>query len=134
MSVLTDLATVIDDAAVATLDTNLFRGRLPDEPDECLALQTYAGDPSRIRSDDYLAADERFNVQVTARSLYQGAAETLAINAWNAVQFRNETLASGAFYPYARCPRQPAFIGVDDRGRNLVTFDIEVRRLRSDGL
>lgn len=134
MSVLTDLATLLDDEGVGTLDTTIFRGRLPDEPDECIALQTYSRDDSRIRGLEYLAADERFNIQVMTRSLYQGAAETLADQAWDAIQFRHETLTSGKLYQYARCPRKPAFIGVDDRGRHLVSFDVEVRRLRSTGL
>jgi hypothetical protein len=74
------------------------------------------------------------SVQVLARSLYQGAAETLAESAFDAIQFRSETLASGRFYPYVRAPRFPAYVGVDERGRHLVTFDVEVRRLRATGL
>ena len=134
MSVLTDLATRLDTEGVGTLNTDIFRGRLPDEPDECIALQTYAGDPSRIRNDEYLAADERLNVQVLVRSLYQGAAETLAATAWDAAQFRSETLTSGRFYPYSRAAQYPAYLGVDDRGRHLMVFNLEVRRLRSTGL
>ena len=134
MSVLTDLATLLQNQGVGTLDTTIFRGRRPDEPDQCITLQTYAGDASRIRGVDYLAADERFNVQVSVRSQYQGAAETLANTAWDAIQFRYETLTSGQYYAYARCPRKPAFIGVDERDRALVTFDVEVRALRSTGL
>jgi len=134
MSVLTDLATRLDDAGVATLNTDLFRGRMPDEPSLAVAVQTYARDNSRLRDPDYLAADERFNVQVMARADNQAAAETLAEGAWDAVQFRSETLTSGRFYPYARAPRYPAYVGVDERGRHLVAFDLEVRRLRSAGL
>lgn len=134
MSVLTDLATLLDDEGVGTLNTNIFRGVLPDEPDQCLALQTYSRDDSRIRGVQYLPADERFNIQVTVRAEFQGAADTLADTAWDAIQFRHKTLSSGALYQYARCPRKPAFIGVDDRGRPLLTFDVEVRRLRSADL
>lgn len=134
MSVLTDLATRLDDASVGTLDTTIFRGRFPDEPNECIALQTFAGDPSRIRSNTYRAADERYNVQVLIRSQYQAAAETLANNAWDAIQGRSLTLTSGRFYPYVRAPQTPAFVGVDDRGRHIMVFDVEVRRLRSTGL
>jgi hypothetical protein len=134
MSVLTDLATRLDDAGVATLDTNLFRGRFPNEPDECIALQTFGEPEPRIRNNEYLAADERFNVQVAVRSLYQRAAETLADSAWDAIQFRSETLTSGRYYPYARATSTPSFIGVDDRGRHVLRFDVQVRRLRSTGL
>lgn len=134
MSVLTDLATRLDDAGVGTLDETIFRGRIPDEPDQCLALQTYAGDVPRIRNDEYLAADERLNVQIVARSLYQGAAETLANSAWDAIQFRSETLTSGRFYPYVRAVQLPSFLEVDERGRHVMVFNVEVRRLRSTGL
>jgi len=134
MSVLTDLAQRLEDEGVGTMNTNIFRGREPDEPDEMLRLQTFSSTDSRIRNDEYVPADERLNVQVLARSLYQGAAETLAESAFDAIQFRSETLTSGRFYPYARAPRYPAYIGVDERGRHLVTFDVEVRRLRDTGL
>ena len=134
MSVLTDLATRLDDKNVGTLNTTIFRGRLPDEPDAVIALQTYDRDESRIRGVEYLAADERFNVQVTVRSLNQAAAETLADSAWDAIQFRHKVLSSGLTYQYARCPSKPAFIGVDERGRHLITFNVEVRRLRKTGL
>lgn len=132
MSILTDIATRIDDQGAATLNTNLFRGRMPDEPDECVSLQTFSGDESRIRDADYLAADERANVQVMVRSLYQGAAETLAEAVWDAAQFRSETLTSGRFYPYVRAPQFPSYLGVDDRGRHMLVFTLEVRRLRSN--
>jgi len=134
MSVLTDLAQRLEDEGVGTVGTDIFRGRTPDDPDELLRVQTFDGVDSRIRNDEYLPADERMSVQVLARSLYQGAAEALAESAFDAIQFRSATLASGRFYPYARAPRYPAYIGVDERGRHLVTFDVEVRRLRDTGL
>jgi hypothetical protein len=134
MSVLTDLAQRLEDEGVGTVGTNIFRGRTPDDPDELVRVQTFDGADSRIRNDEYLPADERMSVQVLARSLYQGAAETLAESAFDAIQFRSETLASGRFYPYVRAPRFPAYVGVDERGRHLVTFDVEVRRLRATGL
>ena len=134
MSVLTDIATRMVDDGFGTLNTNLFRGRLPDEPDELTVLQTYLSQTPRIRNNDYLAADERFNLQVLTRSASQAAAETRALNAYNAIQFRNETLDSGRFYAYCRAIQMPAYLDVDDRGRHLVVFNVEVRRLRSSGL
>jgi len=134
MSVLNDLAVRLQTRGVGTIGTDIFRGRTPDEPDQLVRVQTFDGVNSRIRNDEYLPADERMSVQVLARSLYQGAAETLAESAFDAIQFRSETLTSGRFYPYARAPRYPAYIGVDERGRHLVTFDVEVRRLRDTGL
>ncbi len=134
MSVLTDIATHMVDNGFGTLNTNLFRGRLPDEPDELTVIQTYSSQMPRIRNNEYLAADERFNIQVLTRANFQAAAETRALNAYNAIQFRNETLDSGRYYPYCRAIQMPAYLDVDDRGRHLVVFNVEVRRLRSTGL
>lgn len=131
MSVLTDLATRLQDAGVGTLNIDVFRGRMPDEPTLAVTVQTYARDNSRLRDADYLAADERLNVQIMARGDNQAAAEALAESAWDAVQGRSLTLTSGRFYPYVRAPRYPAYVGVDERGRHMVSFDLEVRRLRS---
>jgi hypothetical protein len=134
MSVLTDIATHMVDNGFGTLNTNMSRGRLHDEADELTVIQTYLSQMPRIRNNEYLAADERFNIQVLTRANYQAAAETRALNAYNAIQFRNETLDSGRYYPYCRAIQMPAYLDVDDRGRHLVVFNVEVRRLRSTGL
>ncbi|MDR9391962.1 MAG: minor capsid protein [Trueperaceae bacterium] len=132
MSVLLDLANRIHDEGVATLWSDLTVGRMPDTPDEIVTLQTYAGDASRIRNDMNLPADERFNVQVLVRAEpdNQYAAETLAAEVYDAVQFRNQTLDSGQRYAYARAVQQPAFLTIDENDRPLVAFNLEVRRHR----
>lgn len=132
MSLLLDLATLIHDEGVATLWSDLTVGRMPDAPDQVVALQTYAGDSSRIRNDTNLPADERFNVQVLVRGEPddQYAAETLASSVHDVVSFRSETLQSGRRYAYARAVQEPAFLQVDDNNRPIVAFNLEVRRHR----
>ena len=127
MALLTDLKTLLEDEGITT---TIARGRLPDNPDDVIAIQTFAGTPSRLHGVDYIPADERLDVQVTIRALYQGQAETIARAVFDAIQFRNRTLDSGRRYHYVRAPQYPAYIGVDDRDRHIVGFTAEVRRWR----
>ena len=132
MSVLIDLATRLQAAGVGTrwngTTGTIVLGRRIDKPgDTILALQTYPGDPSRLRDADYQAADERYNVQVTARAVAQKDAEDLANTAWTAVQGRHLTINQNR-YAHIRAPQKPAYIGVDEGDRPLVVFNLEIRR------
>lgn len=134
MSVLTDLAQRLVDGSVGTLwngsTGTIVRGRRIDDPgDTGIFLQTYPGDASRLRNDSNLAADERLNVQVTVRDSNQAAAETLALSAWNAIQGNRLTINSNR-YAHIRAVQFPAYLGVDERDRPLVVFNVEVRRHR----
>lgn len=132
MSVLLDLAQHLENENVGTLWSDVFVGRTPDQPDRLVVLQTYAGDTSRIRDANNIPTDERFNVQVLVRAEpnNQAAAETLAHDAYDAIQFRSRTLASGRRYAYARAVQQPAFLTTDETARPIVGFNVEVRRHR----
>lgn len=134
MSVLTDLADRMEAEGVGTKwngsTGDISMGMRFDAINSpALFLQTYAGDPSRIRNEEYLAADERLNVQVLARGPKgnQGAAETLAVNAWTAVQGRHVTI-NNSTYAHIRAPQYPAYLGVDEQDRPLVVFNLELRR------
>lgn len=134
MSVLTDLADRLEAAGVGTkwngTTGDIVRGQRIDEPgDKALFLQTYAGDPSRIRNDDNLPADERLNVQILARGANQGEADTFAKSAWNAVQGNRVTI-NGNRYAHIRAAQHPAYMGVDETNRPLVVFNLEIRRHR----
>lgn len=132
MSVLEDLGNRLEDESVGTLWTDLFLGRRPDTPDQCVTLQTYPGDASRLRSPNNVPVDERFNVQVMTRAARDGqkSAETLAWSAFDAIQSRSATLDSSRRYAHIRAVQTPAYIGVDANNRPLVSFNVEVRRHR----
>lgn len=132
MSVLVDLADRLEAAGTGTVwdgtTGDIVYGKRIDAPgDRALFLQTYAGDASRYHNDDYLPADERLNVQVIARGANQAEADVLAKAAWKAVQGRYATI-NGRHYVYIRAPQHPAYMGVDERDRPLVVFNLEVRR------
>lgn len=129
MSVLTDLASVLTAAEV----TPVFRGGRPATPDACVTLQSYLGDPNRAFSDTGVPAIEQHNIQVVARAANQGAAETLAKAAFDAIQFPFK-LINGSRYTHCRANQNPAFIGVDANDRPLIAFNVRLTKLRSAGL
>lgn len=134
MSVLLDLATLLQAKGVGTLWTTIFIGRRPSTPDTCLVLQSYQGDPNRLHGDTNVPADERLAVQVMARAVNQADAEALAEAAFTQVQFRHETLASGRVYAWCRANQSPAYIGVDENNRALISFNVTLRRDRTTDL
>lgn len=133
MSVLTDLGTLLASKNVGVLWTDIFLGRRPAEPDLCLTLQTYAGDPNRLHGDTNVPADERLAVQVMARAVSQADAEALAENAFTNVTFRYQVI-NGNRYAWCRANQRPAYVGVDANNRPLISFNVSLRRDRTTNL
>lgn len=133
MSVLTDLGQLLETRSVGILWTDIFLGRRPAEPDTCLTLQTYQGDPNRLHGDSNVPADERLAVQVMARAADQGDAEALAESAYTKIAFRSKTL-NGNRYAWCRANTRPAYVGVDANDRALVSFNVTLRRDRTTDL
>lgn len=135
MSVLNDLGTYLASKNVGVLWTDIFLGRRPANPHLCLTLQTYPGDPNRLHGDTNVPADERLAVQVMARGPVDGqaAAETLAESAFTRIAFRYQVI-NGNRYAWCRANQRPAYVGVDENNRPLISFNVTLRRDRTTDL
>jgi len=129
VSVLPDLQTLLTDRGVGPVTL----GRRPASPDTILTLQTYQGDPNRLYAETGVPADERLAVQVVARARNQAEAEQLAARAFDALQFHARVI-NGRRYRHSRANQHPAYIGIDENDRALVSFNLTLRRYRTAGL
>jgi len=134
MSVLNDLAQLLEDEGVGTVETDIFMNRRPDAPDTCLTLTIYQGEDNRLHADTNIPADERLAVQVSARAPAYVDAETLADQAFTALHFRHRTLTSGRRYAWSKANQSPGYIGVDANDRKLIVFNLRLRRHRTTDL
>lgn len=104
MAILNDLGSYLDtQLASLTLGTNLFLGRLPDNPDSCVALIEYAGqEPLNVMGSDAMPPVEQPRVQVLSRAANYADAQTLAASVWSALEaVLNETLTSTRYFRVA---------------------------------
>lgn len=124
-----DLATLLADRGVGTLNVDLFRGALPDQPDQALAVIEYAGEPPRLRPPGAPAIVERPRVQLVARGVSYKAAEDLARAAYEAVHAAAVDL-NGTTYVLIEALQTPFLLREDDGGRTLVAFNIRTSRLQ----
>lgn len=123
MSLLTDLR---DHLQAQGFTTPVARGKMPDQPDECLALNTYGGSEGRLHDDSGRPVDERPRVQVVARAATQARAEAIALEAYRILQWRHLTV-NGRTYPRARALQAPFYGGEDESGRVHIAWNLEVR-------
>lgn len=130
---ITDLATHLQNEGVGTIGTTIFQGRLPDQPDECIAITKYVGDPNRLHGNTNLPADERGNLQVLIRAARDdtASAATLADSVYDAVHFRHETL-NGSRYDWSEANHTPAQLNRDENDRPIWVVNVTVKRARTD--
>lgn len=134
MSVLSDLAQLLQTEGVGTVGTDIFMVRRPDSPNTCLTLTEYQGEDNRLPGPTNIPADERLSVQVAARAESYPDAEALASQAFTALHFRHKTLASGRRYAWSKANQSPGYIGVDANDRKLIVFNLRLRRHRTTDL
>jgi hypothetical protein len=100
MATLNDIGTYLDaQLGSLTLGTNLFLGRLPTDPDKCVALLEYGGStPVSTLGSDAMPRMELPRIQVLSRDVTYADARSLAISIWLVIEgILNETL-SGTLY------------------------------------
>lgn len=128
MAILDDLGAFLATAGVGTVGTNIFLGRLPDDPDKCLALfeSPVQGGPQDTFGRDTAPVYELPGLQVQSRAATYTEARSFIQSAWNElVKIGNETLT--ATY-YLRCEplESPVPLDRDDAERMKFKADFRV--------
>lgn len=125
---LSELGQYLQDQSVATLGTNLFRGKLPDTPDSCLALFEYAGrEPLRaFRGSPGQAVAERPRLQVVSRSKTYDAAMSGAQVVFGKLDGLGDTTMSGVNYLWIEALQSPFLMTRDENERVLIACNYEV--------
>ena len=130
MALLEELGAYLDSEIVTlTAGTNLFYGRLPDDPDTAVALVEYGGEqPTSVMGSGTLPPVESPRVQVICRAAGYSSARSLAISVWAALEaVVNENLSGVRFHRVAAL--QSAFpLERDARDRVVFVQNFEVSK------
>jgi len=99
MTVLLDVATHLAAATIPTQDltvgTNLFLGRLPESPDNCVAIYQSGGSAPSDQFGTAAPALDNPALQIRVRASSYATAEALASDVWGVlVLVANQTLTS----------------------------------------
>jgi hypothetical protein len=129
VSTVTEVGAHLETDAVATVGTDLFLGRLPDSPDDCLAVIITPG----LAGVDTFTGDgilvEQPGLQILARGANYSTAETLARSAFDSlVAITNEAVDGTQWLRCAPVQSEPFSIGRDDRDRAILSCNFEVMK------
>jgi len=130
MALLDELGTYLEaQVASLTLGTNLFLGRLPDDPDTCVVLYEYGGDvPVNTMGSDAMPPVERPRIQIMTRAAGYSSARTLSLECWTAIEaILNESL-SGTLYHRISANQSPFPLERDSQDRVLFAQNFRVMK------
>lgn len=128
MSVLESMGDRLDDRGFAELGVNLFLSRMPDKPDNCLALFEYDGGPPMQTLGPNAVALDRVRIQVMGRGTRDKYPEIrnrmLAIRL-DLGSITNEVL-TGFRVLRSSAQGYPTLMGYDDNNRFRIVFNLEL--------
>lgn len=122
---LEEIATHIQNNGLGVQANNLFIGRLPDEPDDAIAIFEYIGDPIlRTHTSFY----ENPRVQFLVRSLTYEAARFRIKSLFLLIEAVINTTLSGVIYQRIAPIQSPFFLQRDMNDRVIFAFNAQVMK------
>jgi len=129
MSTLVDLATYLDTQQVSlVLGTNLFLGRMPDTPDECVVLYEYGGSAPDNTMGAGLPVLQNPAVQIAVRAVLYASAETLINLCWITLEGITDMSLSGTRYNRVTAIQSPFLLERDSQDRVIFVQNFNVTR------
>jgi hypothetical protein len=130
VATLDDVATFIASACSLTVGTDLFKGKLPDTPDECAAVFEYGGLAPDYTLGQTAASVEYPRIQFVFRGDpddYSGPRATAETAYRACAAQRGSTLTSTKYQ--ALLPLQPPFLlNRDPKGRVSIAFNVQAMK------
>lgn len=132
MATLVDLANYLDtNVAGLTLGTNLFIGRMPDEPDVCVAIYEYGG----TRPDQTMGGGapvlQNPSIQVRVRHTSYASAETTANLCFSALEGIIDETINTTRYNRVTAIQSPFPLERDPEERIIFVQNFDVKRVFS---
>ena len=121
MSMMEDVADYLELAGVGTVGTNIFKGNMPDSPDQCITVYAYAGETPDLSIDI-----ERPGLQVKSRALTAEDALDLAEHALAHLHKATSQTINGVLYYYIHALQSPIHLGRDEKGRYMYSVNYNV--------
>lgn len=123
MPMLNDIAAQLATAGLGTVGTDIFIGRMPETPDECIAVRQAGGDPPAIEWNGEYPV-----VQVHVRSTTINAAEALANDVYLALHKLTNTTINSHLYIYVKANHTPAQTHIDEEDRSHWVMNFSITR------
>ena len=132
MSVLTDIGTYLNDASISTQDltlgTNLFLGRLPETPDNCVGVIQTAGVAPTDTFGTSFPPLETQGLQTLVRATTYATAEALAVELMKSLaSVANQTLTS-TLYLKIEAQQSPFALERDNQERLVMSCNFLVTK------
>lgn len=131
MPFLDELAARLVAQGVGALGSNIMLGSRavipPGEGPFLTIIETGGSAPTRVHNKSG-ANTQRPTAQITVRAMKYPVALTMARAAYNALDGVFNTVLSGTFYQSITARQEPTDIGLDDPGRVMLVFNIEVEK------
>ena len=129
-TVLDDLGTFLQTAAMGTLTEDLFLGIMPDKPDVCTALLLNPGDDpiSVMTRTAGKPPVERPSITVLCRGKKNDhdVPHTKAESIYAVINNVVDTSLSGTRYLSIEARQPPFAVGRDENGRSLIGFNVDI--------
>lgn len=106
--ILDDIATYLQAGGVGTIGTDLFKGELPPDPDNCVAIYEYAGQPPLVSVNI-----DRPGLQVRVRNQGYAQARAKIEQVYLLLHALANTTLSGERYLIIRAVQSPFSMGRD---------------------
>lgn len=124
---LNEIGSYLQAQGAGTLGVDMYLGLMPEQPDNCIAIFEYAGNPPALTHDGGI---ERPGLQVKVRNTSYPAGRSKISEVVNVLhRLSNETI-NGTRYIFIRANQSPEPLGRDASGRQefVVNFSVEKER------
>lgn len=125
---LDDIAAYLAEQNIGKVGTSIFRGSMPDMPDNCIVVYEYAGSPPDLALDG--TEIEQPGLQVRVRNKSYSAGRAVIESVITALSPMANKYLSGTFYLSIIVNQSPAPLAKDARGRQEWAVNFSVRKER----
>lgn len=126
MAILDEIATYLAIKNIGTVDTDIFKGFMPDQPDNMVALFEYAGNPMELTMGTGDPTLERPGLQVRVRNTSYPTGRAKIEQVVDILHGLTEQVLGGKRYLLIRANQSPASMGLDANNRSefVVNFSV----------
>lgn len=128
MSTLDEIGDYLQAQGLGTLQTDLFLGERPEQPDDILFVTPYAGDAPAYVQDSRLPILEYPQLQVAVRARAYANAEDRILRAWYALAGVTNAFLGTNRYLSIRPNSSPGLMGRDPQDRVTLYFNVTIEK------
>lgn len=130
MAILDEIATYLAIKNIGTVDTDIFKGFMPDQPDNMVALFEYAGKPMELTMGTGDPTLERPGLQVRVRNTSYPTGRAKIEQVVDILHGLTEQVLGGKRYLLIRANQSPESIGLDANNRSEFVVNFSVLKER----